>query len=489
MEIAIDRINVVDMPQASAIEIDWEKAIAVESRRIQEFMLLCAVVIFPVFAFFDQYTLPADYFIPATIIRFAITLSIGTGLYFQKTKRFNHLYLSYYSFLCISIFCAFVTFIGGRDFLYQHNMASCTVFIASSIFFVWHWKHSATVITIVLLAYVIGIQLSPGITFKELMMSGGSVLITVMVLFPVIVAYKYYSFKREFLLKKRLEESNLALRKEKTETEVKNLELTEARGSLDLANKELQVVNTSLEKIVKERTKNLEDSNSDLRQILEELDMFLYSSYHDLKGPVSRLMGLANLAKIEVKENIAHFYIDKFIDNIQEMQLLMKKLNNVHHINIKEAVAEKISFPSLVEEVVKKYKLQLSTIKFSYELKGDEIFYSDGEMIRLALERVIENALIFRKNKEDDNILLTLSVSKNNVRISLFDNGVGIPESVLNQIFKMFYRGHEISKGHGLGLYTAKKACEKIKGSIKIISVENMFTEVILLLPNKPFFP
>jgi hypothetical protein len=106
-------------------------------------------------------------------------------------------------------------------------------------------------------------------------------------------------------------------------------------------------------------------------------------------------------------------------------------------------------------------------------------------MIRFALERVIENALIFRKNTEEDNIVLNISISPANARISLFDNGIGIPEQILGQIFKMFYRGHEISKGHGLGLYTAKKACEKVRGSIKIISVENIFTEVVLLLPNK----
>lgn len=484
MQITIDRINLLERPVVDIRENDWEKALSNESKRIQEFMLICAVIIFPLFAFFDQYTIPTEHFIVATVIRFAITLTIGIGLYFQKTRNFNHIYLSYYALISISIFCAYATFIGGPEFLYEHNLATCTVFLAASIFFIWHWHHSVSVVGIVITAYLFGIQITD-ITFKDLMISRGSILMSIMAIFPVIVAYKHHSFKMEFLLKKELEESNLALRKEKAETELKNKELSEARVSLDVANRELQTVNTSLEKIVKERTQNLEESNTDLRQILEELDMFLYSSYHDLKGPVSRLMGLANLAKLEVKENVAHFYIDKFIDNIQEMQLLMKKLNTVHHINIKEAVAEKISFPLLLDDLEQKYKLQLSTIKLNHEIKGEIDFYSDSEMIRFALERILENALIFRKNLEEDSITLTISVSSSNVRISVFDNGIGIPEQVLDQIFKMFYRGHEISKGHGLGLYTARKACEKIKGSIKIISVENMFTEVVLLLPNR----
>jgi signal transduction histidine kinase len=485
MQITIDSVNLLERPIVDISQSDWAKALSNESKRIQEFMLLCAVIIFPLFAFFDQYTLPSEHFVTATAIRFAITLTIGIGLYFQKSKDLNHIYLSYYSLLSISIFCTYATFIGGVDHLYEHNLATCTVFLASSIFFIWHWQHSVTVVGIVVAVYLFGLQVT-SITFKQLMISGGSVLMSIMAIFPVVVAYKYHSFKMEFLLKKELEESNQALRQEKTETEIKNQELSKARTSLDHANKELQVVNTSLEKIVKERTQNLETSNADLRQILEELDMFLYSSYHDLKGPVSRLMGLANLAKVEVKENVAHFYIDKFMENIQEMQILMKKLNNVHHINIKDVVAENVSFPVLVDDLMKKYKLQLSTIKFNHEIKGETDFHSDSEMIRFALERILENALIFRKNNlDEDNINLAISITPDNVRISLFDNGIGIPEQILEQIFKMFYRGHEISKGHGLGLYTAKKACEKIKGSIKVISVENMFTEVILLLPNK----
>ncbi|HSZ25241.1 MAG TPA: HAMP domain-containing sensor histidine kinase, partial [Cytophagaceae bacterium] len=485
MQISLNGLKTFSKSNFGLIPLPFEDAISIESSKIQEFMLLCLMIIFPLFAFFDYHTIRNEYFTNVTSIRFIITIAIGIGWYLQKKFRLNHFYLNYFSFLSISAFCAYSTFVGGKEYLYEHNLASCTVFLAASLFFIWHWKHSITIVLLTVLVYLIGIQMSPEISLQEIMVSGGSVLMTIMFLFPIVVAYKYQSFKKEFLLRKTLEESSMELLKEKTSVDLKNQELTIARSSLDKANSELLQINSSLESIIKDRTKNLQETNAELKQILDELDLFLYSSYHDLKGPIARLMGLANLAKKEVKEDIAHFYVDKFVDNIQEMQLLMQKFNIVNTINSKKVLVEKIDFNAIINELNKKYQLQFSTINFKFEINGETPFYSDRELLGFALHKIIENSLIFRKNNDDDFIKLTISVSNANARISIYDNGIGIPESVINNVFQMFYRGHEISKGHGLGLYMAKKACDKTKSSIKVISVEDKFTEVVLLLPNK----
>jgi signal transduction histidine kinase len=484
MEITIRDVKSFPKSDFKSIPSKLEEAISLESKRIQEFMLLCALVIFPLFAFFDFYTVNKQAFINVTIIRLLISIAIGLGLYIQKKKQLNPYYLSYFSLLSISTFCAYVTFVGGKEYLFEHNLASCTVFLAASLFFMWHWKHSIIVVLLTIIVYLVGIQ-SSAITVQEIMVSGGAVLITIMSLFPVVVAYKYQSFKHEYLLRKTLEETGLQLLKEKTFTEIKNKELQEARIVIDKSNNELLRINSTLESTVKERTQNLQEKNEELKQILEELDLFLYSSYHDLKGPIARLLGLANLAKKEVQDSIAHFYVDKFIDNVQEMQLLMNKFNNINNINAKKVVADKINFASVIEELNKKYQLQLSSINFKIEVSEDFPFATDRELLMVTLQKIIENALIFRKNKDEDFIKLTILLSKANARISVYDNGLGIPEAVLENVFKMFYRGHEISRGHGLGLYMAKKACDKMKSSIKVISVEDIFTEVVLLIPNK----
>jgi signal transduction histidine kinase len=63
------------------------------------------------------------------------------------------------------------------------------------------------------------------------------------------------------------------------------------------------------------------------------------------------------------------------------------------------------------------------------------------------------------------------------------DNGTGISKDKLSKIFDMFYRGTEISKGSGLGLYIVRETIEKMNGTIRVESVEGQGTSFIIKLP------
>jgi signal transduction histidine kinase len=65
------------------------------------------------------------------------------------------------------------------------------------------------------------------------------------------------------------------------------------------------------------------------------------------------------------------------------------------------------------------------------------------------------------------------------------DNGVGIDEDKVGNIFEMFYRASEVSEGSGLGLYIVKNAVERLKGSIEVESKRNYGTTFTIILPNE----
>jgi signal transduction histidine kinase len=75
--------------------------------------------------------------------------------------------------------------------------------------------------------------------------------------------------------------------------------------------------------------------------------------------------------------------------------------------------------------------------------------------------------------EEDHEIVLAVS-----------DNGQGIAAQYHEQIFNMYFRGSENSKGNGLGLYIVKKATEKLKGRIVFESVFNEGSTFKIILPN-----
>ena len=64
------------------------------------------------------------------------------------------------------------------------------------------------------------------------------------------------------------------------------------------------------------------------------------------------------------------------------------------------------------------------------------------------------------------------------------DNGIGIPASIRDRVFDMFYRGHKSADGSGIGLYIVKETVDKLNGSIRMKSEEQEFTEFSIYLPN-----
>ena len=77
-----------------------------------------------------------------------------------------------------------------------------------------------------------------------------------------------------------------------------------------------------------------------------------------------------------------------------------------------------------------------------------------------------------------------ITTDEKSAKISIQDNGVGIPKKHLNKVYKMFYRATDDNAGSGLGLYIVKETVDKLSGNIEIKSKEKQGTNVLLEIPN-----
>ena len=125
-------------------------------------------------------------------------------------------------------------------------------------------------------------------------------------------------------------------------------------------------------------------------------------------------------------------------------------------------------------------------------LKGEvnEYFYEkryvrkNGQIIwvRLAVY-IVENGLTYNKPGRHPRLFVDhVSIPGGN-KISISDNGVGIPTKELDHIFNMFYKASISSHGSGMGLYIARKAVEKLKGEIMATSDEGEGSVFSIFLP------
>ncbi|WP_313984425.1 HAMP domain-containing sensor histidine kinase [Xanthocytophaga flavus] len=263
------------------------------------------------------------------------------------------------------------------------------------------------------------------------------------------------------------------------EIEKKRQELFDIQNQVQQANEELRVINTNLEAIVEERTLKLSKVN-------RELDMFLYRASHDLRRPITTLMGLVEVSKLGFDEASGRMLFEKINDTAINMDSMLEKFSMINTINHDEYECGEVDFEDVVCQVQQSSIISTyaSKIQFDIDIEKNIRLISEPRLITFILKNLIANSVIFhcRTNRQPV-VRLTIKQIQDSIAIELYDNGIGISKSMLPEIFHLFYRGSEVSKGNGLGLYVVQKAIEKLNGRIQVESEENQWTSVHIVLP------
>ncbi len=155
---------------------------------------------------------------------------------------------------------------------------------------------------------------------------------------------------------------------------------------------------------------------------------------------------------------------------------------------IREDIKSKpIDFNKVLSELVQRLSDHPSfkEVKINYEIASDSIFYSDFFRIRLIVNQIIKNSLDFCDlNKRTPLIDIQISTTQEKAIIEILDNGIGIANTHVENVFDLFYRASRLSKGSGIGLYVTREAVIKLKGIISINSEYGVGTSLKIQIPN-----
>lgn len=266
---------------------------------------------------------------------------------------------------------------------------------------------------------------------------------------------------------------------QKENLESQNKELEKATQIIQEQNEKLANVNLSLEKKVEERT-------IELKRLNEQLDTFIYKTAHDIRGPLARLLGLCQVALLDVSEEKAQEYLQKLNANANNLDYILKRLSTAHEISTLEPGKESIDFEAIIFAIEKKLPFfdeeAVFSIKSTINISSD--FRSDAGLIKFVLSNLIENAVKFRKPGQAVNIMLDIRQNAQKVVIQVMDDGEGIQEVFISGLFDMFSKAAlQNKKSTGLGLYLVKLALDKIGGSIHLQSTGEAGTVFEVQLP------
>lgn len=247
---------------------------------------------------------------------------------------------------------------------------------------------------------------------------------------------------------------------------------------------EIELINNNLEDVVKERTAKLSDTLHQLAETNKELDLFLYRSSHDLRSPLTSLMGLVGLGGMTLKEPESHEIMAKMNHIVTRMDKMLYRLQMVSYINTTEDTDEPIDFKKILHQIQTEYAelIKANGVDYKVHVQENIKYQAKPLLIKLILQNLIENAILFHGNHSPYAYIDVTQETDGWVTIEVKDNGTGIEERFANNIFDMYFRANENSQGNGLGLYVVKKAVEKLKGEINFETTWGKFTVFVIKL-------
>lgn len=213
--------------------------------------------------------------------------------------------------------------------------------------------------------------------------------------------------------------------------------------------------------------------NSELAKTNQELDRFVYSASHDMRAPLSSLLGLINISEKTNNVEELHSYLHMMKGRIKTMEGFIKEVTDYSRNTRLDLSLENTDIESILREVTQNLAdMAPGKIRIEYHIPDKINLVTDQGRLKVVLNNLISNAYKYHRLEQADPYIKFYAKRNNNrVLIRISDNGVGIEPDYHQKIFDMFFRASVKSEGSGLGLYIVKETLEKIGGSIQVESV------------------
>jgi len=231
----------------------------------------------------------------------------------------------------------------------------------------------------------------------------------------------------------------------------------------------------------------LEQQNIELVKMNNELDHFVYSTSHDLRAPMTSIMGLIDLLQTETLSENATDLLKLMKSCLTKSDDTIKEIIDYSRNSRFEIKREKIDTEEMLADIFESIALfDLSKqIKKTLVVSKSADFYGDKLRLKIILSNIMFNAVKYSKSDTNfADIQVDVDISTVRAVIIIKDSGIGIEPELISKVFEMFYRATEFSTGSGLGLYITKECVDKIGGTINIESEVGVGTVITLNIPN-----
>ena len=262
----------------------------------------------------------------------------------------------------------------------------------------------------------------------------------------------------------------------------------------------VQDLNKNLERQVRDRTQQLEQSLSQLeRALLREKELnelksqFISRASHEFRTPLATIQTASDLLR-----NYGYKMSDeKKLERIDKIQREVKGMTNLLEEVLIIGKTESGKFDLQSEEInLENFCLEIiEQAKLIGDGKHQVIFKNinapvkisiDIKFFRQIISNLLSNAIKYSPNNSEVDFMISLTCDRiPQLLLEVKDQGIGIPVIDQEKIFDHFYRAHNVGMivGTGLGMAIIKNSVDILGGTIQLTSVENKGTTIKVKLP------
>ncbi|MFZ5879779.1 MAG: ATP-binding protein [Chloroflexota bacterium] len=230
-------------------------------------------------------------------------------------------------------------------------------------------------------------------------------------------------------------------------------------------------------------------SSAEVAELDRMKNDFIAITSHELRTPLGLILGHATFLR-ELLDGQHEEQMDTIIRSATRLKEIIESLSSVdnYQTGLARLRQRQTSVARIIEEVVAPFKeiARQKNVTLRVETGSDDLQADcDPNKLSIAIGNLVKNAITF--TNPGGQVLVTAAAAPGHVKVSVIDNGIGIPPADLPRVFERFFQveSHLTRRhgGMGLGLSVAKAMVEMHGGSISAESVEGRGSNFTILLP------
>ncbi len=267
-----------------------------------------------------------------------------------------------------------------------------------------------------------------------------------------------------------------------------NERLQEAKLTIEKQNKFIQEKNEELATEVERQTQSLKQANAELIDHNSRLEQFAFIISHNLRAPMSRIIGLSSILDFSKDANEVSEIAKLMTKSSQDMDQIIKDLTEILGVQkMNVGSMNKIQLDLLLHKVMGTLEddIRESQTSISADFSKASSVIGISSYMESIFYNLISNAIKYKHPGRKPVISLQSQIQDEYVKIDIADNGLGIDlKEHKENLFSLYKRFHFHVDGRGLGLYLVKTQVTALGGEIDVNSKEGEGTVFSLWIKN-----